>query len=126
MDKLYIEATKYSPEIIFDPSGGTLSIEGESWPENAVDIYMPLLNALQDYFGQGKRSLKVSIGLEMMSTSSRIMYRELINTIQSAHEFGHDVKIIWFIYPGDTDKQEEWEEMMEDCTLPYSILEREE
>jgi hypothetical protein len=126
MEKMRISASKYTPEIIYDPATYTLSIEGESWPENAFDIYMPLLEKLEAYFRKPGQSLKVDVMLDLMNTSSRIMYRELINLLQRAHDEGHSVEMKWFYQAGDEDMQEDWEELMEDCSLPYHIVEREE
>ena len=47
METITIEATKHSPEVIFD-SNGQLKIEGRSFPENASNFYDPLIQFAAD------------------------------------------------------------------------------
>ena len=38
MERLYIEATKATPEVNFNPDTKTMSIKGQSYPRNAILI----------------------------------------------------------------------------------------
>ena len=39
MRELYIEKTKSTPEVRFDPQNNKLAINGQSYPENAFKFY---------------------------------------------------------------------------------------
>jgi hypothetical protein len=49
MNQLYLESTKYTPGINFDPGAGKFEIKGISLPENVVAFYEPVLNWLDKY-----------------------------------------------------------------------------
>ena len=49
MDNLTIEKTKSTPAVFFDAGSGVLQMEGESYPENVVKFYAPLLDWLREY-----------------------------------------------------------------------------
>ena len=49
MNQLYLESTKYTPGINFDPATGKFEITGVSLPENVVTFYKPVLDWLDMY-----------------------------------------------------------------------------
>ena len=49
MNQLYLESTKYTPGINFDPGAGKFEITGVSLPENVMAFYEPILEWLYKY-----------------------------------------------------------------------------
>ena len=49
MDNLKIAAGKTTPGVSFESRKGELSIVGESYPENSVEFFKPLLDWLDEY-----------------------------------------------------------------------------
>ena len=69
MDKINIKKTKVSPEINLDPDSGIAEIVGESYPENSVSFYQPLMDWLDNAIGD-KINLEFNFKLDYFNTSS--------------------------------------------------------
>jgi hypothetical protein len=124
MDKYEVIATKTTPYILLDPHAGELLLSGESWPENAMDVFHPLFEKLDEYLESGKEDLRVEVKLDYHNTSSQKMMRELIFRLQRAQESAKNIALNLYYLDGDTDMMEDWEELMDDITMNYRILER--
>ena len=49
MEKYAIEGTPKTPTISFDIQAGVLEIKGRSIPENSIEFYKPMIDALDKY-----------------------------------------------------------------------------
>ena len=72
MDKFSIEATANTPTIKFDLKNGELNISGRSIPENSIEFYNPLFEALDKYLADPnpKNATTLNIQLEYYNSSS--------------------------------------------------------
>ena len=61
MQKLFIEQTKGSPRIDFDPESNTLVMQGQSYPENAFKFYEPVFKWVDDYLAGCKASILIEV-----------------------------------------------------------------
>ena len=97
MDNLYIAPTPTSPEVDFKFDTHTLSLKGESYPENAAAFYGDVIKALKDYLSQGaNRRIEVNIALAYFNSSSTKMLFNLIGALDSAADNGDVVNLHWF------------------------------
>lgn len=102
MESLRIEPTKSTPEINFDPAAGRLLIKGESYPENSIKFYKPLIEKLEEYSGQINDKLVVNISLTYLNTSSIKAIMNILDIIDDAYQKGKDVEINWY-YESDNE-----------------------
>ena len=70
MEPIIIEGTPKTPTVKFDSSEGVFEIKGRSIPENSIEFYKPLVDALDKYAGSPKSATNVNIQLEYFNTSS--------------------------------------------------------
>ena len=123
MDKLYIEATKYSPEIDLDPETGILEIRGKSYPENTFEFYAPVMRWLEEYIASSPDG-KTVVNMEIVyfNSSSSKFFFDFFDVIEEAVEGGFEVEINW-IYDRDNDNAlEAGEDFMEDFeSLNFSL-----
>jgi hypothetical protein len=49
MNQLYLEPTKYTPGVNFDPGAGKFEITGVSLPEDVIAFYEPILDWLDTF-----------------------------------------------------------------------------
>ena len=49
MKKYNIDATNYTPEIIFNEKNKTILLKGKSLPENSTEFYTPVLEWISEY-----------------------------------------------------------------------------
>jgi hypothetical protein len=117
-----VPASKNTPFICFDPGAGKLVITGESYPENAIDLFSPLFNKLDEYFTDESSGLNAEIRIDYQNTSSQKMMLELISRLQEAHDSHKPISLKLLYQDGDIDTIALWEVIMEDMTLDYQII----
>jgi hypothetical protein len=122
MENLIIPKTKQTPQIEFNTAENYLRIIGESYPENAMEVFQPLIDHLELFFGQDKRHLQVELRVEYQNTSSSKMMYEVINRLSNYHEAGHNVRLAWYYPDGDLDLLENCEMFLEEVSFPYDIV----
>lgn len=123
MMTLDIQATKSSPLVAFDTATGEFRIEGQSYPENPVLFYEPVLVALDEYIrGTAGGSLKVTIRLSYMNTSSSKCLMGLIGRLEVAAQAGFPVTIDWHFDADNEMAREAAEEFAEGLRVPFNII----
>ncbi len=115
MENLYIAPTPSSPEVDFQFDRHTLSLRGESYPENAAAFYGEVLKQLQNYLSQQhQQRIEVNIALAYFNSSSTKMLFNLIDTLHAAVEAGNQVTLNWFYDEEDDTIFEFGQELSED------------
>lgn len=123
MEVLYIEQTKSTPRVEFDAQSGKLSIEGQSYPENAFRFYEPIFKWLEDYLNATDMELVLDIYFHMpyINTSSAKCIMMLLDILENAYQEGKKVKIRWYYDKENEEALECAEEFKEDLELPFEI-----
>jgi hypothetical protein len=115
MDNLYIAPTPSTPEVDFKFDAHTLSLRGESYPENAAAFYGGLMVQLKDYLGQLRAGkVEVNIALAYFNSSSTKMLFNLIEMLNAAVEAGNQVALHWYHDEDDDTILEFGQELHED------------
>jgi len=121
MENFIITNTKYTPQIELSFKDRYLRIIGDSYPENAMEVYQPLIVKLEKYFEAPAQDLLIEFNFDFVSTSSKKMLTDIIGILQGYHDAGHQIKLTWFFPEGDLDWQEQCEMFLEDASFNYSI-----
>ena len=117
MDNLYIPPTPSSPEVDFKFDENTLSLRGESYPENAAAFFGNILRQLEAYLGAcDGRKITVSIALAYFNSSSTKMLFNLVGLLSDAAEAGNEVVLNWFHDEEDDTIFEFGQELKDDFT----------
>ena len=115
MENLYIAPTPSSPEVDFQFDARTLSLRGESYPENAAAFYGDIIARLKEFLGaQSGITLEVNIALAYFNSSSTKMLFNLIEALSNAAEDGNAVRLNWFHDEEDDTILEFGQELSED------------
>lgn len=123
MESLDIQATKSSPLVAFDPAAGVLQIEGQSYPENPVRFYEPVLSALEGWLTEKTAAvLTVNINLSYMNTSSSKCLMNLLDRLDSASRAGRTVSVNWYYDRDDEMAYESAEEFREGLEVPFNVI----
>lgn len=123
MENFYIAATPSSPEVDFRFDAGTLSLRGESYPENAAAFYGQIISILKNYLSQqsGER-IEINIALAYFNSSSTKMLFNLIEALNDAVDAGNRVTVNWYHDEEDETILEFGEEISEDfATIEFII-----
>lgn len=122
VQNLTIESSQSSPSVIADWERGTITMRGESYPENSFSLYEKILEWLASYLEACTRSLQLDLELNYLNTSSVRAMIELFDTLQTAAENGRDVSVVWRYDTRNPRAAELGQELREDYTFPFTIL----
>ena len=114
METLEIESTERTPGIKFDYDHHYFEINGEAYPENSDEFFMPVMDALQAYIASGA-SDKISFLFKLIyfnSSSARVLMK-LFELLDEAAE-SRSVEIEWHYHEEDDTMEEFGEEFAED------------
>jgi len=97
MQNLLLAATATSPEVNFDFERHTLSLKGESYPENAAMFYSEVISRLREYLGAcTSASVTVNVALTYFNSSSTKMLFSMFDALNDAAQNGNHVSLNWF------------------------------
>ena len=86
MEKLIIEETEDTPEIILDPEQNIFKISKISVPENALDFYKPILEWIKAYAENPNVQTVFDFDLEYVNTASSKQVIQVILSLQKVAE----------------------------------------
>ena len=121
MDKILIQKTKSSPEIIMDFDKDLLEISGESYPENALSFYKPVFEWL-DKAISSKIELTVNFKLNYFNTSSSKCVIDILDSIENYFQNSGKVSVNWYYEEDDDDMMETGEEFSSDLKVPFKMI----
>lgn len=102
MQDLYIPAERDKPEVDFKFSQHRLGLRGESFPENALAFYGPVVSALMEYLGATKDSeITVDIELRYFNSSSTKIMLNIFRMLDQASSNHNTVHLNWHHDPED-------------------------
>jgi len=97
MQNLLFAATPTSPEVNFDFERHTLSLRGESYPENAAMFYGEVIARLREYLGAcTSASVTVNVALTYFNSSSTKMLFSMFDALNEAAQNGNRIVLNWF------------------------------
>jgi hypothetical protein len=115
MESLFIAASPASPEVDFRFAEHTLSLKGESYPENAAAFYGPVIERLRAYLAEcHDASITVNVSLAYFNSSSTKMLFALFEALDDAALAGNAVQLNWYRDEEDDTIQEFGEELRND------------
>ncbi|MEQ8323049.1 MAG: DUF1987 domain-containing protein [Vicingaceae bacterium] len=126
MEELNIEGTPKTPTIRFDTNSGEMLIKGRSIPENSIEFYKPLTEALDAYAGSPQTVTKVNIQLEYFNTSSSKCILDVFKKLEKINSGGSNVTINWHYEEDDEDMLEAGEDYEAIINVPFKMIEIEE
>lgn len=117
-------ATGSSPQITADSATSTVEIRGESYPENAFELYAPLLDWVEQHLAIPDAVLTLNLYLLYLNTSSVKSLMDLLDLLQEAHQRGQRMVVNWYYEAGNLRAAELAEEFKEDCDFVFNIQEQ--
>ena len=115
MDPLFIAASPTSPEVDFRFDQHTLSIKGESYPENAAAFYGPVIARVQAYLDQcSEAEITVHVSLAYFNSSSTKMLFSFFEALNDAAMAGNQVRLNWYHDEDDDTILEFGQELQDD------------
>ena len=122
MEKLILEETEDTPEIILDPVEGKFKISKISVPENALDFYRPVLEWIKQYAEEPNIQTVFDFDLEYVNTASSKQIIQIILLLQKVSEKGN-VKVNWYYESIDEDMRALGARYKKLVTVPFDLVE---
>lgn len=126
--QLNMPATKQTPEINFDAQHFMLSIRGESYPENILELSTPLFRWLDECLHTlpAEQMLQIDIELIYFNSSSSKLLLDFFDRLSVGITEQHKkIQVNWYYDVENDSALESGEEFKEDLDdLPFYIIEK--
>ncbi len=107
MNKLSLEASEYTPEVVLDAETNTIFFKGECRPENVSTFFDPIIQWFSDLKSSNTtKPLAVVFYLDYFNSSSAKYIMDIIFLIKEINDNGGNVDIIWKYDRDDEDVYE--------------------
>ena len=122
MEKIRIEATDVSPEVVFNVENNLFSIRGKSVVTEVDEFYSPLINWLENANGKLENRIDFVFDLEYFNifSSKRILF--ILYKLSDLKKSGADINVIWHFSMEDDDMKEVGEDFACMVNLPFEFI----
>ncbi len=112
----------FTPNVNFSVKTGICEISGESFLENTVEFYQPLIDWLKVYTTEVKKPIALIIKLTYYNTSTSRCLLDILNILKEYEDNGGDVVVNWHYDENDIDMEEDIEDYMIDTGLQINLI----
>ena len=116
---LRIDASPTTFGIEFLSSEGLIKFTGNSYPENAVDFFQPLLQWVKAYVRFHRQKTLVEFRVNYFNTSSSKYLFQILELLDSFRAKGNQVDIEWVVNEENEEMLDTWREIMGELELEY-------
>ncbi len=116
----------FVPTVDFNAETGVCKLSGESYLEETVEFYAPLIKWLEDYTNIVDNPLAFNFKLTYFNTSSSRSILDILNVLKDYEEKGGKVAVSWYYDPSDTDMEEEVEDFMQEADIKINLIQMSE
>jgi hypothetical protein len=122
MEKLKIESTEDSPQIILERESNIMEISGRSLPEDVNTFYEPMMSWIEEYAKDPLDVTVFSFKLTYFNTASSKIILDILTHFEEMIEEGHKVMVRWHYLEEDEDMLEAGEEYSEMVDVPFEMI----
>lgn len=126
MEKVFIEPTRTTPLVKFDPDEGLLEMKGRSSPENSIQFYQQVLDNLEEFAQSGGDNFTANLAFEYFNTSSSKCLFDVFKRLSKIGDSGKEITINWYFEEGDDDMMEAGEDYSDLLDLDFNFFEIED
>ena len=126
MEKFFIEPTRVTPLVNFDPEEGILEVKGRSSPENSILFYQKIIDSLDEFAESGGDEFTANFSFEYFNTSSSKCLFDVFKKLSKINDEGKELTINWFYEEDDEDMMGAGEDYADLLDLDFNFREIEE
>ncbi len=126
MEKFFIEPSRVTPLVNFDPEEGILEVKGRSSPENSILFYQKIIEGLEAFLESDLPKLTANFSFEYFNTSSSKCLFDVFKRLSRFEDSDKDLIINWYYEEDDEDMMEAGEDYADLLDLDFNFLEIEE
>lgn len=125
MEDLIIKEGVRVPGVRFMAATGELRLEGKSIPENALEMYSPLIEWLDQYIEQPAPQTTFEFRLIYFNSSSAEYILEILRRLEALYLRNEKVTLNWYYDTDDEDMQQIGEDFRSMLRIPITLVENE-
>jgi hypothetical protein len=125
MENLEIEGSHknfFIPTVNFNAKTGICQISGESFLEDTVEFYKPLIDWIEVYIRSVKGPIALIIKLTYFNTSTSRSILDILNLLRDYEESGGEIVVNWHYDENDIDMEEDIDDYVIDTGLEINKI----
>lgn len=122
MPPLDLASSRTTPRVRFDADSRTLTVRGESYPENAFQFYEPILAWVDGYLAEPRGPITIVLDMPYMNSSSTKCMLDLLDRFEDAFRRGQPVLLHWHYDPHNERALDLAEEFREELSFPFETV----
>lgn len=123
MKNIQIEKTAKTPTVSLDAEKGLLEIEGRSKPDDAKELYIPILKWIEEYSQHPKDKTQVRFYYTYYNTATAKYILEMLRKIDDLlYKKGHQVSVQWQYEIDDEDVEMSGRDYDELVSVPIEVV----
>ena len=112
----------FTPKVNLNAQTGICEISGESFLENTVEFYQPIIDWLKVYTTEIERPIAMIIKLTYYNTSTSRCLLDILNILKECEDNDGEVVVNWHYDENDIDMEEDIEDYMIDTGLKINLI----
>lgn len=112
----------FIPSVNFNAQTGICELSGESFLEDTVEFYKPLIAWLSEFVETIKKPIAFIVKLTYFNTSTSRCILDMLNVLKDYEEEGGEVIVNWHYDENDVDMEEDIEDYMIDTGLDINLI----
>ncbi|MBR5644690.1 MAG: DUF1987 domain-containing protein [Salinivirgaceae bacterium] len=122
MENYISNGSELLPKFCFDKEKNLFSISGRSIPENAIDVYSPIIEWWQQYIQNPNPETIIEMNFEYINSSSMKQIAKLVALLDTVPANKSAVKVRWHYNIDDTDSKQQAERLAKMVKFPISLI----
>lgn len=115
MTDYWLTPTPSTPEVYLSPTRGLLTLRGESYPENVLTFYGPLLERLRAALESGQLDhFQVELHISYYNSATANVLHRILQILDKAAEEGCLIRLLWHYDEEDDMARELGQNLKED------------
>ena len=95
MKNLRLEASQNTPYVEVDPEEGVVVIKGNSYPENAIEFYRPILDMVEEIYLSSSEPITVNLEFSYFNTLSSKCFIDFFRMLKRSENSSRKAIINW-------------------------------
>ena len=124
MDRLKLEPSHETPEILIDPQSREIKIIGNSFPPDPSKFYFEVIKWLDIFYSNLTSPSKVIVELNYFDRSSYGYLMKIIRKMEDISKKGSRISLIWYYQKDDEDIKELGKSLKEILSLNFKVEEK--
>lgn len=103
LEALRMEPTFATPDVVLDADSGVFRISGNSYPEDPLPVYIPVIEWFKKYTEHPLPKTVFEFKFTYFSTASTQLIFEIFRMLETIYKNKYDVLVRWY-YSADNDE----------------------